>query len=107
MVGKGWGGGDGRGGVNAGVGEAIPDMEVEVRTLGLSLEQILIGPLGNTEVMINGATEEFQFQAGAMSGAMVPIGGGLEQAGVQNYALHKGYALRVGKVRGLPHTARG
>ena len=77
--------------VDLGVGEAIPDVGIEVPSFGFGPQQLLKRLWGNAEVTINGPASEFQFQ----NSALVLIGNGMQRGRVQIDAWHR-YPCRDG-----------
>jgi len=62
-----------------GVGEAIPNVVIEVGAFGFGPQQFLIGLGGHGEVTIDGPAFEFQVQ----NGALVAVGSGVQRGGIK------------------------
>jgi hypothetical protein len=60
--------------MDLGVGEAIPDVGIEVSSFGFGPQQLLERLWGNAEITINGPASEFQFQ----NCALVLVGNGMQ-----------------------------
>ena len=88
--------------MDLGIGEAVPDVVIEIATFGFGRQQLLVNLHGNAEVAVDRSAAEFQLQ----NGQPAVVGSGLERGRAQVdswHGLELDPPLRT-DLR-LPHTA--